>query len=50
VVRVGNKPKADARPHGKSRHRDAPSPRARARTRRGFDRRSGPRPSRPRED
>jgi len=50
VVRVGNKPKADARPHGELRHRDAPSPRARARMRRGFDRRSGPRPSRPRED
>jgi len=49
VVRVGNKPKADTRAHGKSRQRDAQSPRARTRTRRGFDRRSGPRPSRPRE-
>jgi 23S rRNA pseudouridine2605 synthase len=49
VVRVGNKPKTDERAQRKSRHHDAQNPRARARTRRGFDRRSGPRPSRPRE-
>jgi hypothetical protein len=49
VVRVGNKPKADERPRKRSRRDDAQNPRARARIRRGFDRRSGPRPSRPRE-
>jgi 23S rRNA pseudouridine2605 synthase len=49
VVRVGNKPKADERPRKRSRSDDAQNPRTRARIRRGFDRRSGPRPSRPRE-
>ena len=49
LVRLDNKPKADERPRKRSRSDDAQNPRTRARIRRGFDRRSGPRPSRPRE-
>jgi 23S rRNA pseudouridine2605 synthase len=49
LVRLGNKPKADERPRKRSRSDDAQNPRTRARIRRSFDRRSGPRPSRPRE-
>jgi 23S rRNA pseudouridine2605 synthase len=48
VVRVGSKPKDDER-SGKRSRDETQSPRAHARNRRGFDRRSGPRPSRPRE-
>src|SRR5262249_38323127 len=48
LVRVGSKPKDDERAHKRSRT-ETKNPRSDARKRRGFDRRSGPRPSRPRE-
>jgi hypothetical protein len=46
LVRFGSKPEQDKRaPRSRG---DAPNPRSGQRGRRGFDRRSGPRPSRPR--
>jgi hypothetical protein len=48
LVRFGTEAPDDKRPSKRGRHGGA-GPRSGARIRRGFDRRSGPRPSRPRQ-